>query len=398
MSFPMVALGEVLTERKEVPSSYDLANGKLRIVSKIGFNDGKIQLRDDYETKTGMILIRPGDIVVSGINAAKGAIALYESGNSEPIAATIHYSSYIPKLDKVDIKFLWWLLRSNTFREILHEYLREGIKSELKAKRLLLIPVPLPPLPEQRRIVARIEELAAKIDEAQGLRGATVEEVEALVNSSARILISNVNAEITNLSSWVDSNREGIQTGPFGAQLGSHDFVEKGVPILTIGNIQHNGLKLDDLKYVTHEKALHLNRYVIKDGDILFARMGTVGRCCVVSINADGWLINYHIIRVALDRSRVEPRYISWIIRASTDVENYLGEKIRGATRQGVNTSIVGSLPCRIPPLPEQRRIVAYLDELQAKVDALRRLHAETGAELDALMPAVLDRAFKGEL
>ena len=49
-----------------------------------------------------------------------------------------------------------------------------------------------------------------------------------------------------------------------------------------------------------------------------------------------------------------------------------------------------------VPPLPEQRRIVAYLDELQAKVDALRRLQAETGAELDALLPAVLDRAFKG--
>jgi type I restriction enzyme S subunit len=48
-------------------------------------------------------------------------------------------------------------------------------------------------------------------------------------------------------------------------------------------------------------------------------------------------------------------------------------------------------------PLPEQRRIVAYLDELQAKVDALRRLQADTGAELDALLPAVLDRAFKGE-
>jgi type I restriction enzyme S subunit len=49
-------------------------------------------------------------------------------------------------------------------------------------------------------------------------------------------------------------------------------------------------------------------------------------------------------------------------------------------------------------PLPEQCRIVAYLDELQAKVDALRRLQAETGAEMDALLPAVLDKAFKGEL
>jgi restriction endonuclease S subunit len=49
-------------------------------------------------------------------------------------------------------------------------------------------------------------------------------------------------------------------------------------------------------------------------------------------------------------------------------------------------------------PLAEQRRIVAELDALQAEVDALKRLQAETAAELDALLPALLDRAFKGEL
>ncbi len=48
--------------------------------------------------------------------------------------------------------------------------------------------------------------------------------------------------------------------------------------------------------------------------------------------------------------------------------------------------------------MTEQRRIVAYLDDLQAKVDSLKKTQAETAAELDALLPAILDRAFKGEL
>lgn len=46
----------------------------------------------------------------------------------------------------------------------------------------------------------------------------------------------------------------------------------------------------------------------------------------------------------------------------------------------------------------EQRRIVAYLDDLQAKVDSMKRLQAETAAELDAMLPSVLDKAFKGDL
>ena len=126
--------------------------------------------------------------------------------------------------------------------------------------------------------------------------------------------------------------------------------------------------------------------------------MGTVGRCCVVPKEAEGWIFNYHLIRVALDKSKVEPRFIHWLIRASQDIEKKLEEKIRGATREGVNSKIVASLPCRLPPLDEQRRIVAYLDGLQAKVNALKELQSASGEELSALMPSILDKAFKGEL
>jgi len=170
------------------------------------------------------------------------------------------------------------------------------------------------------------------------------------------------------------------------------------VPILTIGNVQFNGLKLDNLKHVTPDKANQLARYKLKKGDLLFARMGTIGRCCLVPDEAEGWLINYHIIRVALSTDVVEPRYIFWVLRASTDVEAYLAENIRGATREGVNSAIVSSLPCRVPGLEEQRRIVSYLDGLETQLNALKQLQAETAAELDALLPSVLDKAFNGEL
>jgi type I restriction enzyme S subunit len=225
-----------------------------------------------------------------------------------------------------------------------------------------------------------------------------VEEAENLVNSQARKMLSTAEAGITELRDWLDSNRNGIQTGPFGSKLSSSDFTDIGTPVLTIGNVQYNGLDLDDLKHVSQEKAKELERYTLEEGDILFARMGTVGRCCVVPKEAEGWIINYHIIRVALDKSRVEPRYIHWIIQTSADVNEYLDENIRGATRAGVNSKIVGSLPCRVPSLTQQRRIVAYLDDLQAKVEAVRQHQAATAGALDALLSSILDQAFKGEL
>ena len=145
-------LGEVLTERKETPTPESLENGEVSIVSKIGFNQGKIELRSDGKTKTGMILIRPGDLVISGINAAKGAIAIYDEKQSKPIAGTIHYGAYIPNKERIEIKYLWWFLRSAVFREIVQHHVPGGIKTELKSRRFLSVPIPLPSLNEQRRI------------------------------------------------------------------------------------------------------------------------------------------------------------------------------------------------------------------------------------------------------
>jgi type I restriction enzyme, S subunit len=179
-AWPKVRLGEVLTERREVPDVDDLALGRISIVSKIGFSEGKIELRSEGGTKTGMILVRPGDLLVSGINAAKGAIAIYSKANARPVAATIHYGAYEINKDRVDVTYLWWYLRSGAFREILLDAVPGGIKTELKYSRLLPIEILLPPLAEQRRIVARIEELAAHIHEAQALRWQAVEETEAL--------------------------------------------------------------------------------------------------------------------------------------------------------------------------------------------------------------------------
>lgn len=270
--------------------------------------------------------------------------------------------------------------------------------NRFKENFFLDLEIPLPPLPEQRRIVARIEALAAKIEEAQLIRGEVIEEADRVVSIKARKILGKIIQPVTELESWLDSSRDGIQTGPFGAQLNSQDFRDSGVPVLTIRNVQYGGLNVSGAKHVSEDKARQLTRYAVQEGDLLFARMGTVGRCCIVPRESDGWLINYHIIRVALNRSRVEPKFIHWTIRYSENAKAYLEENIRGATREGVNSKIVSPLPCRVPSLSKQRRIVAYLDDLQAKVGGLKQLQTEITTQLDAFLPSILDKAFKGEL
>lgn len=165
-----IALGKILSERREEPNQDEVASGVVRIVGKISFSNGRIEFRSDYESKTRLISINPGDIVLSGINAAKGAIAIYGTQELYPAAATIHYSSYEINEKKASREFLWWYFRSNAFRLVLAQALPGGIKTELKPKRFLPIEIPLPSLEEQRRIVSIIECIAVKIGEASKLR------------------------------------------------------------------------------------------------------------------------------------------------------------------------------------------------------------------------------------
>jgi type I restriction enzyme S subunit len=354
---------------------------------------------DGSETKYKTLSrIESGDIIVNKIWARNGSVAVV----SDALAGCFgsgEFPTFAPDRNKLEPKWFHWITKTRWFWEACDEK-SQGTsgKNRIRPEKFLDIEIPLPPLTEQRRIVAHIESLAARVNEAQRLREEATQEAELLSFATARKIISELDDNIVELGELVDESRNGIQTGPFGAQLGSGDFVETGHPVITIGNVQYSGLETAKLKFVSKEKAKQLSRFLVQEGDILFARMGTVGRCCVVPKEAEGWIFNYHLIRVALDKSKVEPRFIHWLIRASQDIENKLEEKIRGATREGVNSKIVAALPCRVPPLDEQRRVVAYLDGLQAKVNALREMQVKGGEELSALMPSILDKAFKGEL
>lgn len=105
------------------------------------------------------------------------------------------------------------------------------------------------------------------------------------------------------------------------------------------------------------------------------------------------------LIRLRPNKTKIEPRFLELTLASPYSQEHLVHRKTGLADAQvNISQSILRATPIAYPSLPEQRRIVAYLDGLQAKVDDLKKLQAETSAELDALLPSILDKAFKGEL
>ncbi len=101
-----------------------------------------------------MILVQPGDLVISGINVAKGAITVYQG--EKPVCATIHYSSYTFDSSKVDLDYFKFFVKSAAFIAAIQKQVKGGIKTEIKPKHLLALEISIPDLGTQKKIVKEI--------------------------------------------------------------------------------------------------------------------------------------------------------------------------------------------------------------------------------------------------
>jgi len=391
--WPMVRLGEVLAERRDSPRDEDILSEETRIVDKISFDTGKITLRVDGGTRTKLILVQPGDLLVSGINAAKGAIAVYDESETKPIAATIHYGAYVPDKSRVDTNYLWWLLRSGFFRELLSSQVPGGIKTELKAKRLLPVRVPLPPLAEQRRIVARIENLAGQIEDAVALQQRTAFEAESLMVSRLDTLFRQFTRQ--------------YETTPLGdvlteANYGTSEKCEStrsegAIPVLRIPNVASERVSLESLKYAAW-LAKNDRNLLLSPGDILVVRTNgswdLVGRCAVVQWLPEPMAFASYLIRLRCDTSLVDPSYVQHLLRYLRMSRVLFDSARTTAGQYNVSLGRLRSVKLPIPPLSQQELLISEVDRLQSQINKVRTLQQEISTEFDALLNAILARAF----
>jgi type I restriction enzyme S subunit len=254
------------------------------------------------------------------------------------------------------------------------------------------------PLTEQRRIVARIEELAAKIEEARDLRRKASQESEMLLTSARRNSIGEEpGRDWLPLSTYVKEIENGkspaCESRP--AQSDEWGVLKVGAVSFGVFNEQEN-------------KALPAHfrpqpAYEVRPGDFLMSRANTtelVGACALVQETRPKLMLSDKTFRFVFKKTEVvDIRYLDHVLK-SPALRQQIEKAATGTSSTMKNISKEKVLDLLIPTndLLEQRRIVAYLNNLQAKVDALKKLQAETAAGLDALLPSILDKAFKGEL
>jgi type I restriction enzyme S subunit len=268
-----------------------------------------------------------------------------------------------------------------------------GIKSELKPKRFLSVPVPLPSLSGQQRIVARIEALARRVEEARGLRRAAVEEAEAIKRRAIDFFISPRLCRQPLTKFLAEPLLNGLSIPA--AKMGIGNLFAK-VGIVNTGVLDPHQTKYVDVQLPPDSP------YWMRRGDLFVSRGNTpnlVGRAAVYEGNPPDCAMPDLLIRIRVNLELADPKFIARYFHSS-EARQYVESHVTGTspTMKKISQPKLEAMPIPVLPLTEQHRIVAYLDGLQAKVDELRRLQAETQKELNALMPSILAKAFAGEL
>jgi len=177
----------------------------------------------------------------------------------------------------------------------------------------------------------------------------------------------------------------GIQTGPFGSQLHQHDYVPVGTPIITVEHLGENRIIHQNLPRVSDEDKERLSKYILRKGDIVFSRVGSVDRRSLVRDAENGWLFSGRCLRVRPDPNKIDPIYLSYLFGLPTFKE-YIRSIAVGATMPSLNTEILSNVVVRYHKnLNEQRAIARILGTLDDKIELNRRMNETLEAMARAL-------------
>jgi len=176
--------------------------------------------------------------------------------------------------------------------------------------------------------------------------------------------------EVIRVKSLEGNKASVVQTGPFGAQLHAHDYVDEGVPLILIRNVGDMRIDDTDIPMISQEDAERLSMYRLKAGDIVFSRVGSIGRIALCSDREHGWLISGQMLRLRITNPRLYHKFAVYAFGCSS-ILTFVELQSVGSTRESVNTDILRNMPLPIPPEDEQRAISAFLDQETAQIDEL---------------------------
>jgi len=178
---------------------------------------------------------------------------------------------------------------------------------------------------------------------------------------------------IDDISQHFSTERSGTQSGPFGAALKKHEYVEKGVPVWGIDNIQYNKFLPEPKLFISNEKYEQLERYQVQSGDVLISRAGTVGRMCIAKPKVNKSIISTNLVRVVLNETTMLPDYFVSLFTFAPHRIGSLKTNKKDKAFTFLNPKTLKNLKIPVPPIDLQLKYRHLSEKLVDFVDGTEK-------------------------
>ena len=337
---------------------------------------GQVGYIDDY--------ITDGEYVLLGEDGAPFLDAYSEKAYIITGKAWVNNHAHVLR-SKTNNKFLCYYLNFFNY----NGFVSGTTRLKLTQGMMRQIPVPMPAVDEQERIVARIEELFSELDNGVETLRKTKQQLAVYRQAVLKESFNTESATTVEVSEIVDD----IRIGPFGTMLHKSDYMVGGIPVINPQHIKNNTIIAGVNVTVSAEKAEELNAYKLKNNDIIMGRRGEMGRCAAVTQAEDGWLCGTGSILFRL-KPEFDAGFYAQILSRPVIV-HYLEENATGTTMKNLNEEIVRHIPVPYITREQQIAISKKIDAALSMCDNIEKTVVSSLRQAEAMRQSILKQAFE---
>jgi len=345
-------------------------------------------------------------VAITGFGMTRGRTSILE------IDASTNQSviGIITKDEVANNEFVWFALQKQyqTLRNFAQGTQQPGLNLDILEKFRLFLPNNVN---EQQKIASILSNVESLINQTQKEIGKTQRFKKGLMQKLLTKGIGHTKFkniflkyhflkfsipetwEIKTVKQLSTLKKGGVITGPFGLMLHSSDYVSKGTPLILIKNIQNGKIVEDDIPKISPKDVARLSRYKVKEGDMIFSRVGRVGSSVLIQKSHEGWLFSGQTLRIRFDNPELNSEYVNYYFHSKI-FSRVLIPELLGATRDSINTTILENFPIIVPPKMEQDKIVMIL----TKTDSQIQKQQEYKSNLESLKKGLMQKLLTGQM
>jgi len=287
--------------------------------------------------------------------------------------------------EELDQEYLYYYLKSDFALQRIRAVATGSVRDNLKLEMLKEFPILLPPKNDQKTIANNLDRVKRIIE----LRKSEIDKMNELIKARFVEMFGDLaNPEcLWNKSKLIEVcvDKDDIKCGPFGTQLSKDEYMESGIAVWEIPQI-NTAFKSRPVHFITSEKAEQLKAYTIIPGDIAMSRKGNVGKCAIFPENYPVGIIHSDVLRIRINSQLVNPTFMMCQLHFSGAITRQIELVSSGAIMAGVNVTKLKQIYVHIPPIELQSQFADFVRAIDKSKVAVQKALEKTQLLFDSLM------------